>query len=122
MPVRRPPGGSVTKQHKDRPVRGSLKKGILPFGIAIAILLMTVIGGCSQSPSGLDDSEKAAMREVGEIAAVAATLLNVYMDARVTDMLVGSKLGGPLKDALTKPEARADANAILKEKRGQVCS
>jgi methyl-accepting chemotaxis protein len=37
------------------------------------------------------------------------------MNARVTDMLVGSKLGGPLRDALTMPEARADANRILEE-------
>jgi hypothetical protein len=83
--------------------------------MAVAMFLVGLIAGCSRSASGVDESETAAMREVRELAGAAALLLNVYMDARVTEMLIGSKLGGPLQDALTMPETRPDANAILED-------
>jgi hypothetical protein len=105
----------MIKQQKDGFIRGIPKARIFPFCLGIAIFLMALIAGCSQNRSGLDESEKAAMREVRELAGAAALLLDVYMDARVTEMLMGSKTGGPLKDALTMPEIRAEANAILRD-------
>jgi len=53
------------------------------------------------------------MREVQEIAVVTANLINVYMDARVTDMLVFSKTCGSLREALTSDEARVEATHAL---------
>ncbi len=82
----------------------------------LTLLLFAIIGGWGQSASTnplFDHSEKAAMREVREIAENAATLLNVYMDARVTEMLVGSRLGGPVSGALTRPDAKSEANQVL---------
>jgi hypothetical protein len=108
----------VTNQRNERTVPRILKAGILPSTMAIAILLATLIAGCSQSSQnygGLGESEASAMRELRALAGAAASLLNEYMDARVTELLIGSKLGGPLKDALIMPEARADANRVLEE-------
>ncbi len=104
---------------KDKPtlgvVRGIVRISIFPV---ITVLLLMLISGTGQSASAnrlLDRWEKAAMREVREIAESAANLLNVYMDATVTEMLVSSKLGGPVSDALTRSNARSDANRVLAE-------
>jgi Cache domain len=105
----------MIKQQKDGLISGTPKARIFPFCLGMAIFFAALTAGCSQNRSGLDESEAAAMREVRELAGAAALLLNVYMDARVTEMLMGSKTGGPLKDALTMPEIRADANAILRD-------
>jgi methyl-accepting chemotaxis protein len=97
---------------------GILRSLMLPFCVGIAIVLMTAIAGYSQSATpdaNLDSSEKAAMRELREIAEVTANLVNVYMDARVTDMLVCSTTCTPLGEALTTPDARGEANRVLAE-------
>ena len=81
-------------------------------------MLLAAAVGYGQGPetdAALDDFDKAAVGELQTIADGASTILNVYMDARVTDMLVCSKVSGRLRDALTMPEARADANRILEE-------
>jgi hypothetical protein len=100
---------------KPMPLSRRVRKKILSVCIGIAAFLMCVNGGCSPDITGLEECEKAAMREIREIAENAAYLLNVYMDARITEMLVCAKLGGPLRDSLIKPEARTDANRILEE-------
>ena len=87
---------------------------ILRFCIGI-ILLSTVAAGCSKIGSSVDESRKTAMREMQMIATYAADLLNVYMDARVTEMLVCSKTSEQFKKAVTDPEARTGANRILGE-------
>jgi|GEM_PF-3373839 len=79
------------------------------------ILLLTAVAACTQGATGLDAAQEAAFRELKQIAAVSAQSLNVYMDARFTDMLVAAKLGGPLRDSLAVPDARGDANGILEE-------
>jgi len=98
--------------------RGNRRSMFLPLCIGITIMLLAAAIGYGQGPGSdvaLDDFDKAAVREVRSIAEGAAQLLNVYMDARVNDMLVCSKVSGRLRDALTTSEARADANRILEE-------
>ncbi|MFZ5867872.1 MAG: cache domain-containing protein [Thermodesulfobacteriota bacterium] len=99
-------------------VQGKVKSRGLAFYLGIAILLVTAVAACNQSTvpdASTGTSGEAGMREVRELAAVAATLLNAYMDARVTETLVCSKLGGPLREVLTVPEARVEANRVLTE-------
>ncbi len=97
-------------------VQGIVKIWIFSALIGVTVLLLILISGYGQSASAnplLDHSEKAAMREVREIAEHAATILNVYMDARVTETLVCSRLGGPIRDALGMSEPRSDASQVL---------
>ena len=105
----------VMKKRTISAAQGNVRSRILTLSIVVTILLATALSGCGRNASGPDEFEKAAMREVQETASLAAGLLNVYMDARVTDMMVCSKMGGPLRDSLTMPEARPDANRILEE-------
>jgi methyl-accepting chemotaxis protein len=83
--------------------------------IGFAVLLATALIGCSRDFSAPQDLETPPVREVKEMAAAAATILNVYMDARVTEMLLASKLDGPIRDALTMPEARLAASRAVSE-------
>ncbi len=80
-------------------------------------LIMILIGSYKSASANplFNHSERAAMREIREIAENAASLLNVYMDARVTEMLVCSKLGGPIRDALSTSGLRNDASQVLEE-------
>lgn len=99
-------------------VQGITRIGISPVLVGVIVFLTSLISGCCQGTAPnplLEHSEKAAMRELREISATAANLLNVYMDGRVTEMLVCSKLGGPLQDSLTVSDARVDSNRILRE-------
>lgn len=100
------------------PTLGDFRMSALrPCGL-VGVLLVAVIGGCGQNTATGErphDYKKAAIREVSEIAAVTATLINVYMDARVTDMLVFSKTCVRLRTALTSHEERAEASRILGE-------
>jgi hypothetical protein len=80
--------------------------GMRILHINLAMLLLVLVSGCSQGTAiddRLHDFEKAAVREVQGVATGAATLLNVYMDARITDMLVFSKTNECLKAALNHP-------------------
>jgi methyl-accepting chemotaxis protein len=98
--------------------QGNLRSLLVTLCIGITIMLLASAVGYGQGPGSdfaLDDFDKAAVRELQTIAASASAILNVYMDARVTDMLVCSKVSGHLREALTMPEARADANRILEE-------
>ena len=91
---------------------------ITRFHMGITLFLLVLIIGFGQSTAAnplLAHSEKAAMREVREIAENAASLVNVYMDARVTEVLVCSKLGGPIRDALSTSGLRNDASQVLDE-------
>lgn len=90
-----------------------LRGRTVTFFIGMSVFLFASLFGCSKSTGALDESQKAAMREVREIASVTATLLNVYMDARVTDMLVYAASCNRLREALDDPQARSDANQIL---------
>ncbi|MFZ5867665.1 MAG: cache domain-containing protein [Thermodesulfobacteriota bacterium] len=104
------------KKRNKGTVQGGEKSRVFQFCLGIAVLLVAVVAGCNQSSKTdgqLDDAQKAAMGELLGIARSCANLLNVYMDARITDMLVLSATSDPLKQALTKPEAREDANRIL---------
>lgn len=106
------------KKHIEGIGRGILRSFMLPICMGIAIVLVAAIAGYSQSATpdaNLDSSEKAAMRELQAIAEGAANLVNVYMDARVTDMLVCSTTCTPLREALTTPDARGEANRVLEE-------
>lgn len=98
--------------------RGVLRSLMLSCCMGVAIVLVTAVAGYSQSATadaGLDSSEKAAMRELRAIAEATANIVNVYMDARVTDTLVCSRTCTPLREALTTPEARREANRVLEE-------
>lgn len=105
----------MTRKRKVRDVRGKEKGSIRRSVIVIAVLLLAVAAGCNQTGTGLHRSQEAGIREVRKIAAVVADLLNVYMDARVTEMMVCSKTGEQFRSALTDPEARPNANGTLEE-------
>lgn len=55
----------------------------------------------------------AAFRELRGIAAAAADVLNVYMDARITDMLMCSTVCEGLEKALNSADQRGNANRNL---------
>jgi methyl-accepting chemotaxis protein len=106
----------VTKKRANSDFTVDTRRWITRFHMGIALLLPILISGCGQSAAAnplLAHSENAAMREVREIAECAANLLNVYMDARVTEMLICSKSGGPVSDALVMSDATTHANRIL---------
>jgi methyl-accepting chemotaxis protein len=88
--------------------------GIFTLCVVVAIAFPVFCQG-QKTDVTLTDSDKAGIREFCRIADGAANCLNVYMDARVTEMLVCSKLSERLREALTNPEARADANKTLEE-------
>jgi methyl-accepting chemotaxis protein len=106
----------VVKKPKKSVAQRSMRRMLLALSIGIVVMLLAAAAGYGRGPEtgvSLDDFDKAAVRELQSIADGAAQLLNVYMDARVTDMLVCSKVSGDLRDALAMPEARTDANRIL---------
>lgn len=105
----------MTEHLKPMPLRGKVRNRSLSVCVGIVALVVCVVAGCSQDLTGMDEREKAAMRELREIAVVAGDLLNVYMDARVTDMLVLSRLGGSIRDALSTSDGRTDGNQMLDE-------
>jgi methyl-accepting chemotaxis protein len=109
--------GEITmmKALKEICVGASIGSAVLPFCIGVLILLAAALPGCDRIATPHAEPERAAVREVQELAQAAGVVLNLYMDARITEMLMASKLGGPLRDALSMPEARADANRILME-------
>lgn len=88
---------------------------MLAYCVGFAVLVVIVAHGCIPSPKSSDKSDTPAMRELREIAAVAGTLVDVYMDARVTEVLVCSKTNEQIKKALTDSDARPEANRTLSE-------
>lgn len=98
-----------------RYVQGKMMHGILRYCIGIAVLVVTVAAGCSQGETGLDASQKAAMRVVREMATTAAILLDVYMDARATEILLCSTTCDQFRNALMDPEAVPETNRVLRE-------
>ena len=96
-------------------VQGRLGNRIFRLWSVAVVLVFAVAGGCGRSGNGVDDANKAATREVREIAAVTAKLLDVYLDARVTELLLCSTAHGKLEEALTTPDARHSANGTLSE-------
>lgn len=104
------------KKRSSSPVEQAVKNTSFLFHLSITLILLAAIGGCSQDTKldpRLDDSQKAAVREVQGIAAAAANLLNVYMDARVTDLLVCSTTSDRLRQGLVSIEARDETNHVL---------
>jgi hypothetical protein len=94
----------------------NLRGMFIPFAISIVIFVLVPAPGFGEDPKtgiGLDDFDKAAVRELRSVAAGAALALNVYMSDRVTDMLVWSEVSGPLKKGLTEPKAGVDATRAL---------
>jgi hypothetical protein len=82
------------KDPKKSVPRSNLRSLLVTLCIGITIMLHASAVGYGQGPvsdAALDDFDKAAVRELRSIADGAGQLLNVYMDARVTDMLVCSK-------------------------------
>jgi hypothetical protein len=107
----------VRKKSTGIGVQESMRNRGLIFSISIFIVLagvMAAFGQTTQADATLTESDKAAIRDVQNIASLAATVLAVYMDARVTEMLTCCAVGDRFRDALTAPEARAGANQALK--------
>jgi hypothetical protein len=71
----------------------SARRTVFPFFMSMVVILLSVTTAFAQSTSdaNLNDSEKPAMKQRRCIAEASANLLNIYMDARVTDMLAWSK-------------------------------
>jgi methyl-accepting chemotaxis protein len=107
----------VRKKSTGIGVQEPMRNRGLIFSISIFIVLagaMAAFGQTTQADANLTESDKAAIRDVQNIAGLAARLLAVYMDARVTEMLTCCAIGDRFRDALTAPEARAGANQALK--------
>ena len=101
---------------KESHIQVKIRNLILTFGIAIAILLLSflpVFGQDSGSATKLSESEKVAVRNLQSIAEVAANLVAVYMDARITETLACSLSCERLNDASGSPETRDDIQKYL---------
>jgi hypothetical protein len=94
---------------KEVTVRGRI---VIIF-LGIATVLVTAVAGFCKDTTKIPGYEKAAMREVQEIAASAANLVDVYMDARVSETLLLSIGCESCRDALTSTDARENANRVL---------
>ncbi len=106
------------KWPKKRVLRGNLRSRLLTFSIGIAMILLTAAPAYCQDRKteiALDDFDKAAVRQLRGIAEATAQTLNLYMNDKVTDLLIWSEVSGALRDALTAPEARPDANRALEK-------
>ncbi len=103
---------------KDSQVQGNARRRMLTAGMSVVFMLVVGSLGLGHSlaaDTALDESEKAAVRQLQNIASCAAGLVNVYMDARVTDMLACSTTSQRLRAALVTPETRAGANGLLEQ-------
>lgn len=87
----------------------------VPLCLFLGALLIIALSGCGPNASTPDPAQEAAERELREVAATAATVLNVYMDGRVTEMLLAAKWDGPLKEVLGASPTQAAANSVLEE-------
>jgi methyl-accepting chemotaxis protein len=108
----------VMKKLKNSLAQRNLRNMLATFSIGTLIVLLAAAPGYCESPKTeipLDDFDKAAVRELRSIADATAQTLNVYMNDRVTDMLIWSEVSGSLRDGLTAPEARGDANRALEK-------
>jgi methyl-accepting chemotaxis protein len=106
----------MMKNRRQKVSQGNLSTRRLPFCIGITVMVLAIATGFARAAEKepvLDDFDKLAVRELQSVAAVTGQLLNVYMDARITDMLVAATVNERLKMGLTTPEARGDANRIL---------
>lgn len=91
-----------------------MKNRIVTIFLGITFVLVALPGLCKEADK-TPGYEKAAMREVQEIAAVAANLVDVYMDGRVSDTLLFSIGCEPCRAALSSTEAKEQANRVLQE-------
>ena len=107
-------GGTRMEVGMARTFQGNVRSRIVLLFLGI-VILCAALPGCGLNRTGPDEAEKAAMRELQGAAVGAAMLLDLYMDARVTDMLVGSSTCRSLREALTSTEARPDANRALED-------
>ncbi|MDQ7785537.1 MAG: cache domain-containing protein [Desulfomonilaceae bacterium] len=94
-------------------VQGKSGHWSLRFVVALAVLTVISAAGCNPTGSALNASQEAAMRDVRQTATVAADLLNVYMDARATEMLVCAATCEHFGKVLTDPETSGKANRTL---------
>ncbi len=107
----------MTLKRRESSIQGRVRSRILLSCIVIFIILGAVIAAFGKSPqtdASLTESDKAAIRDLGNLAAAAASILQVYMDGRVTEMLACSLVSDRLRDAITAPETRSDANRAFK--------
>lgn len=97
----------------------TLGKTWVKVGTACAIIaflvMMQSIGSCGSQDGNpvLNRSAERAVSLLQNIASNASVLVNVYMDARASDMLACAATSEPLKSALLKPALKADAKAVL---------
>ncbi len=95
----------------------SARRTVFPFFMSMVVILLSVTTAFAQSTSdaNLNDSEKPAMKQLRCIAEASANLLNIYMDARVTDMLAWSKTCERFREALSGPQPLVEPNVVLEE-------
>ena len=101
---------------KESHIQVKIRNRILTLGIAIAMLLLSFLptfGQDSGSATKLSESEKVAVRNLQSIAEVAANLVAVYMDARITETLACSLACERLSDASGNPETRDSIQKYL---------
>ncbi|MBI5569978.1 MAG: hypothetical protein HY914_08545 [Desulfomonile tiedjei] len=77
-------------------IQGSVRSRVRAWGIGLTMIVVLAFGGCyrgGKTDGGPALEDESAIRETQDIAAMAASLVNVYMDARVSEMLVCSAIG-----------------------------
>jgi len=92
---------------------GSIRNKLLLYFLLISLVPFAITGYIGYNTT-LSEAENSARREMRGIAESTAQTLNVYMNDRVSDILVWSDLR-IIKEALEVAEVREDASETLRE-------
>ncbi|MBI5249472.1 MAG: HAMP domain-containing protein [Desulfomonile tiedjei] len=98
---------------KSMPLGGSLRNKLLLYFLLIALIPFAVSGFVGYNTI-VTEAENSAKRELRAIAEAAAGSLNVFMNDRVSDVLVWADLR-LIKEALEVAEVREDASETMRE-------
>lgn len=92
---------------------GSLRNKLLLYFLGIALIPFGISGFIGYN-SIVNEAENSAKRELKSLAEATATSLNVFMNDRVSDVLVWADLR-LIKEALEVAEVREDASETMRE-------
>ncbi len=101
------------KIFKSMRLGGSLRNKLLLYFLGIALIPFGISGFIGYN-SIVNEAENSAKRELKSLAEATATSLNVFMNDRVSDVLVWADLR-LIKEALEVAEVREDASETMRE-------
>jgi hypothetical protein len=95
---------------------GRSRAGGLIFFFCVGVIILTSApAALAQTEANYTGAELSGMRELETIASSSAQVLNMHMSHAVSEVLICSNVLGSLKEALSAPEARTEANSALGE-------